>query len=241
MLKRLLIAAALLAMIHGVVLALRYERWPSDIASPEVDLAEIPYNLGNKVGNKVGNKLGNKLGTWTGQDSTPDPSIFAELHADHVVDRMYKRGEEEAVLLHASDYQSVSSLTYRWVPHPPQICYDRADWRLVDERTKVLQLDGGRSARVRLSTFEQEENRILVLFWYHFGDEIVLDDGELRAARWHLIGKRTWPAITKFMLQIQVPGGNRERAEMRVTQFAQEVLNWVMENRRPAEEPAGGA
>lgn len=225
MVKRLLIAAALLAMMHGVVLALRYGRWPSEIAPPEIDLAQIPY------------KLGDKLGTWTGTDSTPDPRVFEQLYADHVVDRSYNKGEGEAVLLHASDYQTLTSLNYRWVPHPPHICYDGAGWRLEGERDKVLKLDGGRFVRVRLSTFEQKEQRILVLFWYHFGDEIVLDDGELRGARWKLIGKRAWPAITKFMLQI--PGGNREQAEERLAQFAQVLLSWVMENRRQAEEPAG--
>ena len=228
MLKRLLIAAALLAMIHGVVLALRYGRWPSEIAPPEIDLAQIPY------------KLGDKLGTWTGTDSEPDPQVFEALKADHVVDRTYNTNQGEPVLLHASDYEKLITENLRWVPHPPQICYDRAGWRRVDERNKLLTLDGGRFVRVRLSTFEQKGNRILVLFWYHFGDEIVLDDRELRSARWNLIGQRAWPAVTKFMLQIA--GGNREeQAEERLAQFAQLVLKWALDHRQPAEETPGGA
>ena len=225
MVKRLLIASALLAVIHGVVLALRYERWPSEIAPPEIDLAAIPY------------KLGETPGAWTGKDSEPDPLVFEALKAEHVVDRMYNSGEGEPILLHASDYQALTSLNLRWVPHPPQICYGNAGWRLEQQRDRMLKLDDGRSVRVRLSTFEQKENRILVLFWYHFGDEIVLDDGDLRTARWKLIGKRTWPAVTKFMLQI--PAGNRERAEERLAQFAQLVLKWAMENRQPAKAAPG--
>jgi hypothetical protein len=225
MLKRLLIAAALLAMIHGVVLALRYERWPSEIAPPDIDLAQIPY------------KLGESPNTWTGKDSEPDPLIFEALQADHVVDRSYTKGEAD-ILLHASDYQSlIEGVNYRWVPHPPEICYGRAGFQPEGQKDKVLTLDDGRSVRVRLTTFERKGSRILVLFWYHFGDEIVLDHSELRNARWRLIGKQAWPAVTKFMLQI--PGDRPERAEKTVAEFARLVIQWALDHRQPAGAPGG--
>ncbi len=211
MIKRLLIAAGLLAIVHVVVLALRWERWPSEVAPPQWDLAQLPYQLKTDDG------------TWEGEKKELDAKTFLSLRSDQVEDRAYSNRAREAILLHSSSY----TLLERWVPHPPDVCYGNAGWKLESRRDRVLQLNDGRSTSVRLYTFSKEGVRILVLFWYHFGDEVVLDHDSLRAARWKRIGQRTWPAITKFMLQTDLAGGAPK--EEHLCRFAQAVLNWTLD------------
>jgi len=209
MIKRLVVAAVLLAIVHFVVLALRWERWPSEVAPPAWDLARLPYQFQTQDG------------TWEGKDTELDAKTFASLKSDQVVDRVYQNRSGEAILLHSSSY----TLLERWVPHPPDVCYGNSGWKLDARKDRDLPLGDGRSARVRLYTFSRKGERILVLFWYQFGDELVLDHASLRAARWKLIGQRTWPAITKFMLQTSLTGGGQ--TEEQLCRFAQVVLNWT--------------
>jgi hypothetical protein len=137
--------------------------------------------------------------------------------------------------LHSSSY----TVLERWVPHPPDVCYGNDGWKLDSRKDRVLELNDGRSARVRLYTFSKEGARILVLFWYHFGDEVVLDHDSLRAARWKVIGQRTWPAITKFMLETRLTGGGA--SEEQLCRFARAVLNWTMDPQSRRSEAAVAA
>jgi len=225
MIKRLLIAAVLLATIHFVVLALRRERWPSEVAPPPWDLAKLPRQFETRDG------------TWEGRDTELDAKTFARLQSDQVVDRIYGNRSGEAVLVHASSY----TLLERWVPHPPDVCYRNSGWQLDGQKDRDLPLGEGRSVRVRLATFTRKGERILVLFWYHFGDEVVLDHASLRTARWKLIGRKTWPAITKFMLQTSLTGGGQ--TEEQLCRFARAVLDWTLapQPRRPEQSPPSDA
>lgn len=205
MIQRLLITAVVLVAIQGAVLLIRQNREPSRIREPAMDIAELPL----------------RLNAWTGKDSPIDPRLSAAIGAYGVVDRIYQDDTRAAVVLELAAFTGNEIE----LPHMPQSCYTNVGFTMKHQKDVQLSRADGEDRPARILTFEQDGQRIHVMYWYQLGDINVLDYNGLRQARARLFGQSTWPPLVKVMIQCGL--ADPVQAEDRLTSFAEAVLAWT--------------
>lgn len=215
---RLAIVIGLAMLVHLGYLYVRGRGMPTEFRPLKRDLTEMPV----------------RLGTWESEPVETNPRFEDILVANSVVDRRYKDPEGRTIILHANAVMQYF-LTLR---HHPTHCYTTHGARLIDQKHVELELPDGSSLPVDLLTLETEGQRILVLYWYQFGDKIIQDAAGQRRARWELYGQRTWPALIKVLLQTSAL--DMEAAQQRLSDFATLVYAWTKDiNTDPdADRPA---
>lgn len=167
------------------------------------------------------------LARWEGKKVAMDPEISGAVDADIVVERLYKDILGHPISLHAN----VVSHYEHYLQHHPAHCYTTHGFRQVDEKRVELELDDTEHTEVELLTMDSEGNRVLVLYWYQIGDQIVFNGSELRTARYGLRGQKTWPNLIKVLMQTPAP--DVDRAEKRLLDFAKLVYAWTKDLDRP--------
>lgn len=204
MMSRLLIAAVIIALIQGGVMLIRQKREPVAIREPAAPLAELPMRLGG----------------WRGSDYTMDARLSAAIGAHSVLDRVFKDDTGAQVQLELAAF-TANEID---LPHAPQTCYTNVGWTMKQQKDVDLKLADGTSRRARILGFEQEGQRIHVMYWYQFGDVHVLDYGGLRRQRAKLFGQSSWPPLVKVMIQTAL--ADVAQAEDLLTGFGESLLAW---------------
>lgn len=205
MMQRLLIAAVLIALIQGGVMVIRHKREPARIREPAMKLADLPQRLGG----------------WRGSDFAIDARLSAAIGAHSVLDRVFKDDTGAQVQLELAAFTGAEID----LPHAPQTCYMNVGWTMKQQKDVNLNLADGPPRRARILGFEQEGQRIHVMYWYQFGDAHVLDYNGLRRERARLFGQAAWPPLVKVM--IQSPLADVAQAEDQLTSFAESLLAWT--------------
>ena len=214
-------AAALLIYLGATVIGAGMK--PPQIVLPERDITGLPLTLG----------------TWQGEKATLDPKIFMHLDAEKVTDRNYHDAARHSVSAHVAVFTEY----LLGINHSPLQCYRVNGWTLL--HSSKLQLDVGAEQPISVSvtSWELHQERVLVVYWYQLGDDVVLDRIDLAAARWNLKGRETWPAMIKVLLQ--TPIDNEQDAKARVQSLAEQIYRWINAPEaagaaKPAESPEGG-
>lgn len=212
---RLVIIAVVLAAIYaGSIWAERAGGWAKEIVLPQRSVTELPMQLDG----------------WTGEPMEMDARLFRATHAEEVVSRLYRNKADKHVTVHGAVFGTAP----RNLPHPPTICYPASGWTTIkSDGELVLNEADGEPITVRTLTFDMEGSRILVAFWYQFGDHVIVNNPGLRSARVALrdSGVEAWPALVKVMLQ--TPIRKPERAEARMKEFASLVHTWTKDIQQP--------
>jgi len=202
---RLLIAALCLAVIQGAVLYIRRGREPSEIRRPNVSLAELPT----------------ELGPWKGHDTPIDPRLWVAIRAAEVVDRAYENPQGGRLIAEVAAFLSDEIDP----PHMPQVCYTKAGWINKSQKDVQLRVGDDETRPARIVTFEQEGQRVHVLYWYQWGQAHVLDAQTMRQERWKLFGQKTWPPLIKVMVQTSL--SDFGEAEEQLCGFGELLLGWT--------------
>jgi EpsI family protein len=202
---RLLIVAAILAGIQVAKMTIDRDRQPGAIRMPDRDVAALPA----------------RLGTWVGRDEPMDPKLFIALQAAAVVNRRYQEEGGGSIAMQVAVFP-VNEIE---PPHPPQLCYTKAGWVLAEQHPIDLNVPGQLSRKAQFVAFEQEGQRIHVLYWYQVGDANFVDTDGMRRERWKLFGKRVWPPIVKVMLQSST--ASPTLAETQLRKFGEAVIAWT--------------
>lgn len=203
--SRLLVGLALLVVIQAAVLWIRRERQPDSIQALSEDLAQLPL----------------RLGTWTGHDEPIDPRLFEAIRAASTVNRVYQEDVTGRVAMQVA----VFSGDYLGLPHNPQSCYTKVGWAIQEQKEIWLRAGPQDSRLAHLLVFEQEGQRIHVMYWYQFGETNVMDYDSLRRERWKLFGQRVWPPLIKVMIQTDISETGHAAAQL--TTFGELVLGWT--------------
>jgi EpsI family protein len=177
---RFLLTACFLAAFQGAVLWIQHGYMMGAIEPPKCSPRDLPVQLGE----------------WKGEDTTTDPRLTGALQALASVDRIYRDRAGNAVYMHfvwTDDYIRI---------HLPQQCYREAGWKQTDESGISIPVRGDLTIPARLLTFERDEERIRLLYWFQLGDRFFFDRRGQRLARQQLCwGRTTWPPLVKVMLQ----------------------------------------
>lgn len=141
----------------------------------------------------------NKMGDWTVTEAGEiDSRVFAKLDATTAEKRIYEDKKGHAIHYHGSVFENF----LRDVPHSPLVCYPAQGWVLLNAERTDIDLPDGTTFHGTLATFEQDNRKLLVLFWFQFGDFTVVNGKEMREAHEHYRPEEKWPSVAKILLQI---------------------------------------
>lgn len=204
--RRLLIAAAVVAGIQGGIYVLHVYGMPREVTLPNRHIRNFPLSFG----------------PWQGEDRELSRREEIVISPTWVVNRTYRDDQGREVSFH----NVVSSKNYQRMPHDPKRCYRETGWKITSEKDVSIEVPGGSPTTVRVIEYEQQAQRVLIMYWYALGDHIVLDRFQLRQAAGNFWGKKTWPAVVKVLLQTSLNDGP-DKAEARLRSIAAEWLAWM--------------
>lgn len=205
MMQRLLIAAVALVAIQGVVMLIRWGREPTSIREPAMKIADLPLRIGG----------------WTGKNAPIDPRLSAAIRAHSVVDRIYQDDTKATLVIELA----VFSGNEIELPHMPQSCYSNVGFTMKQQKDVQLKRSDGPPRQARILSFEQENQRIHVMYWYQLGEANLLDYNGLRRERSRLFGEKTWPPLVKVMIQSSL--ADPVQAEDQLVSFGESILSWT--------------
>ena len=185
---RLIVCGALLAALQIGATWLRQGYFPETVAIPEPGLES----------------LASQIGEWAGEDVPTDPRVVTSLGAQATVDRRYIGPTGEVVYMHVALWTD----EFESVPHPPQLCYSNAGWRIAESRGVSLPGTGPETAR--MLTLEQSGASAHALYWYQLDKVSFVDRDGLRSARRALWGRPEWPPVMKVLLHQSDAGGTQD-------------------------------
>lgn len=173
------------------------------------------------------NQFPARLGDWTGKDEPMDPRLFEAIRAEATVNRVYQEETGSRLAIQVAAFAGNETT----LPHRPQGCYTKAGWSIADQKEVPIRVADQPPRPAQLLAFEQEGQRIHVLYWYQFGEAHVLDYDGLRRERWKLFGQRIWPPLVKVMIQTGI--GDSYQAEAQLREFGELVLAWTKDIQEP--------
>jgi EpsI family protein len=179
--------------------------------------------------------LPRQLGNWQGEDTEMDPTISMATGAQIIVDRMYQDVSSHNIKMHTAFFDDPSVGVY----HNPMNCYRANGWKLKNESRERVQIAENKTLEVSFTTWELNNDRVYVVYWYQLGEYSLYGRGDLGfKIRWALRGQPVWPVLMKVMLQIPVPSETDESKEV-VLDFAKQVAAWMNKQEELCEAKGG--
>ena len=170
-------------------------------------------------------KLPMKLGDWQGEDKELDPKTFDRTAADVAVNREYRDNEGHVVTVLLALYRTDPDAG---VYHAPTNCYRSNGWRLTDESTtERVPLSKTASQRVHLTTWEKQNDTILVMFPVSDGRLHPLRPLGLVVGLLAMRGRELTPPMVKILLQTQTPHHNEFYSKARIQEMAARIQRWL--------------
>ncbi|HLA85955.1 MAG TPA: EpsI family protein [Thermoguttaceae bacterium] len=161
-----------------------------------------------------------ELENWKGKEAPIDEKMFRAVAAEELVSRDYTSlSTGQNMNLHYAVFNEF----WRIVPHPPTTCYPANGWTTKETKDIPLTTKDGATATARQAVFEKNGERCLVVFWFQFGDVVLLDTPDLDTARDKYRDDDTWPSVLKVMIQTQADKPDLAKAQMQ--EFANAVYD----------------
>jgi len=205
--SRILIAAVLLAAGYGGVEAIRARREPPERIPPRRNPLELP----------------SQLGSWQQMPHAPPPEIPGSLDADFAVNRQYQNPSGDAALLHVSVWVG----RQLGLPHPPEVCYPAAGYRIVESQDLPLRLPDGTTIPVRRLSYARDGRQVHVLYCYQRGKAAFCSIYGHRMAILRAQADDSWSPLAKVMLQTSA--ADAAEAQARLESIAVPLLVWTRE------------
>jgi len=202
---RMLVAAAFVAATYGVVLAIQQMGMPIEARAPKRDLRELPTGLG----------------PWVAEEGSGGGEAVVDDDAELRTARTYRNAAGETVSLYVAVWQEYLSRT----PHPPEGCYTRSGFKLLERKTIRVQFADQPDVPVRVLLLEREGKRISVLYWYQRGRDVLLYTRFWRRATWTSEAGKDSPPLVKVMLE--TTASDAEKAESRLKSIAVPLFAWT--------------
>ena len=167
------------------------------------------------------------LGSFSGEAVDLDYRLFIATGADLTVDRTYRDAAGHSVVLHIAAFGDYSHIT----PHHPDLCFSGAGWTAVSREDVELKADNELPVTAQIITFEQESQRIRVMFWYQVANRTAVDYQGVRHAILKARGGRTLPPLIKVLLQ--APATDSAADKKLLCEVAEPVFAWVKKATSP--------
>ncbi len=204
---RLAILAGVVIIVHLGFVVLRAGTQPAEVLPPTQGIKSLPLVFGE----------------WHGTEGQMDPKLEAGTESRDAVDREYKDRDGNTASVFVAFYDNPERGAY----HNPMICYRANGWNIIDEHHETLEKTKRPDIDVSVSTWRQKEKRVLVLYWYEMGDEVLFDRWDWAGwggVRWRLRGQTTWPPMFKVLIQVSADDA---LAHARAVKLACYVRDWL--------------
>jgi len=203
--KRLYIVALIILATFGISYLVKAGIEPPEVEMPAWTFHEMPLQLEK----------------WRGEDTQLDPKIAEATGADVIVDRIYRDDMGSVISMHTAMFKDPSEGVY----HAPMNCYRTNGWNLVKDVRENIQVSDNLMIPMAVTTWEKSGERVIVVYWYQLGENVVHDRYSLGNLRWKMPGKAKWPVNIKIMLQISVT--DPDEAKALIMGFAERVAKWL--------------
>ena len=214
-------AAPLVVLVVLVVLLVLTYAFPRSLRPvfrpPDRDITEMPR----------------QFGSWQEAEVEVDPEQEGLLiyDADVIVDRVYADKKNNVVSLHMAVFTKFDAGIHR---RRPLNGYAARGWTLLSDDSVMLPVSG-KSIKVSLTTLERDGRTVMVVYWYQFGEHILLNGLDLRKARSEMWGRETWPTMVGVLLQTSA--SDQVLAKKRIKEVAGMAYEWLD---HPGDEPNSG-
>jgi EpsI family protein len=158
------------------------------------------------------------LASWKGSDVELDPQLYRRTGADEMINRTYQNPVGDKIEMNLGLWLNYEVA----IPHKAEICYPAAGWEIVSHQVLRVAKGSDDSFPAKLLLLSKHGERITVLYWVAFADQIALDDGDVRQVLQSTVGVgKLRPAAVKCLLQTS--GDDEERAQRQLVEFAAQV------------------
>jgi EpsI family protein len=213
---RLFALTGAVLLVVGGAYQLRGTLRPTYARLPEWSLHDLPLVLDG----------------WQGQATELDEELFRAIDADVVSNRLYRNRQGDVVSVHTAAFTDYDF----GVQHNPIVCYRGNGWEVADQQDLALDVGDGKTITVRLVTWTQKRRKVMTLFWYQLGEEMVFDRGDLGWARIKLWREPVWPPLVKVLME--APAFAPGDAQRDLSDLAGQIYRWI---NGPRAEPAAAS
>jgi len=167
-----------------------------------------------------------ETGTWEGKNAKLDDRTFNESEVDVAVSRIYsKEGDSKdphILKFLLAEYKSPRSGLY----HNPMNCYHSQGFTPIGEAEQhPLKVRNRPDTTVRVTTWERNNEKVIVAYWYEVGDYTMFERHHLWATQWAMRGKTQWPVMFKVLLEM--PAAEASQSKTEILGMAQFVREWL--------------
>ncbi len=202
---RMYVVVAIILATLGVTRLIGIAVEPPEVELPPWSLKAMPLEFGN----------------WRGEEAKTDPEIFAASGANAIVDRFYRDDQAHVVTSHTATFADPDEGIY----HNPNVCYPAHGWKRLRDTTENLDVSDDLTIPVRLAVWENNNEKVMVVYWYQLGNRILHERWELGKARLAMRGQKKWPVLLKVM--VQMPVDEKEDSEGILFGFTKQLAGWL--------------
>ena len=179
--------------------------WP--IREMVLDFRDMPETLGDE---------------WKVTESQDLPQdVFEKLGAEDAEVRSYQNGSGTDISYHGSVFNTFAISAV----HTPRQCYPAQGWKIVNDNVVKIPLSDGTVFKPTLLTVDNKGKKALVLFWFQFGDFVVVNRDQKRMAMDHYRKDQEWPCMFKGMLHMNI--GSQQQSEEPIKELARYVYEYT--------------
>lgn len=194
----------------GLVFSHAVRSFGTDMLPPEVDLNEIPL----------------QVGVWKGEEVSIRDSTVRVIDAHSYINRRYRDQIGREISFHAAAF---TDYEYRGTaPHHPDVCYPAAGWKVGKRKSLELDVDGVKYP-VTFTLFRRRSNRLVTMHWYVAGGRCFTNRGANGLTG--LWGEKECPCTEKYLAQAVMP--SLEMAIPILSRFGTSILSHRFANEQP--------
>jgi EpsI family protein len=199
---------ALVAVVLVATVSMVVSRGYSFVVTPPIaKLSEFPMEIDG----------------WVGTLEEVKDGVADILDASDMTSVRYMRGIDGPLFVHAATWTNPDSVA-ETCPHHPNICYRGNGWVPVVRKRVDLKIDSVGLVPIEMTVMQRGDQKVVVAFCYRMGDRFFADETEARLVQLGFWGQKSWPSVTKFM--IQTPHSTIEPAQPLIEKFVREFFAW---------------
>ncbi len=206
---RLAIIIVLVLVAGFIYTAIGAQGLPETIRSPAKKLADA---------------MPPRLGQWTGERIPMTDAMFEATDSSDAETWLFRDIAGHTISVH----MAVVTEYFDGIEHHPLHCSQSQGYeRMAEVRSIGLVLPDKSTPRAALIETRREGQNSFLLYWYHLGDETILNQDEQREARWGFRGQAEWPPLIKVLMQTSA--AEPVESKDRLIGFAELLREWTNE------------
>ena len=202
-----LVAAIVSCSVLSIGVVIVKRGYSFTVIPPNVQLSDAPMQIGN----------------WTAEQAELTEAEFGVLNAADVASLRFDGPLNQVAFVHVATWTDPDEVA-ETCPHHPGVCYGGNGWFAVQTNRVEIEIDGIGDVPVEISLMDRGGERLVIAFTYSMGEHRFATDTDARLAQTRLWGQREWPAVTKYLLQLN--NADIDTAIPAIKELLGEFIRW---------------